>query len=60
MRPAVEMGVVFLNEQNFGNKQNFFVKRVSFRKNERWTNEMDRSEKWRYYRFLITKKNRTI
>ena len=37
----------FWKERRFWERTKFFVKMVSFKKNERWTNALDRSEKWK-------------
>ena len=42
----VEIGIVFVNEQNFLRTNEIFCERwCRSEKNERWTNDLDRSEK---------------
>ena len=50
----LKMGIVFLTEQNFWERTKFFVKIVSWWKNELWTNEIDLSDKWKNSHFKKT------
>ena len=51
---VLEMGIVFVDERIFWERTKFLWMKVSWRKNERWTNDLDRSEKSKKDLYLKT------